>query len=299
LLNKNIFYIFYAFGVVIFLLAGCGGGGIVNPPTDNVSYIEIVWPKEDGIQNVVEDGTILSIKLKIYGGASELKIFDEDGSILLNTVVQSGDNEVFLKDFGIKGAKNLVIEAGRVRRTLKIINDEKLLNDLAKEFAVKYCCDTMGNIKRLNSTVVYVVRNNLVNDLLDDVEKFWSLYGPWEFINVNSLDEIPSGAPRIQFYDETNEDAYCIAESEISYIDPPYVKGGGSIYLYKKFVEEEEYEKIRTLKHEFGHILVTDMHTDTQDIMDLGPPHCQEVWWPFEQKGLQLVYSVGPGEPIP
>jgi hypothetical protein len=288
--------------LTVFLFWGCGTGTSPTTPVPNQT-LRIVSPPEDGIRNVVGEGVILQVTIEC-SLQDEINVVDTNGEILYQGTIRPPEDVIELKNFGTKGEKEIKIRSleSPVSTDLRIINDDKKLLDLAKKFALEYCC-LNGKVVRLRQTTVYIEKSKppvLSEDVVGKAVSFWEKMSPIKFILMNSDDEIPLGSCTISFLNQTDEGNPSAIARAVRLYATDYEVNGGFIRLYSPFETLNYIEKINVIMHEIGHIIFSEKHTEYGDVMDISVPiEEQNKWWPFQQKGLQLLYSVGPGEPIP
>jgi hypothetical protein len=226
---------------------------------------------------------------------------------------------VDLSNFGSLGRKNVIVRivdsAGLYgEQSISIINDEALLDEAAREFLRKYSCDAYSKTIRFGdlTTGPYTVPVNIyldsslgnhlseVKDTLLKAEEFWKHYTGIKFQYINSYPPRPQDpkTPVIgigAWWDEEGPGGAVAITSRGTQQDIHELTDVG-ITLYKGWLDECELDKIRTLTHELGHCLVTELHTDPDmyDIMS-NIPWEPFLWWPYEQKAVKILYSLPPG----
>jgi hypothetical protein len=277
-------------------------------PPQNTPTISLDYPTSE---QVVGSGTLLTILGSISQGSNplkELQVLDSDNSLLQKwTITQPGDFRIDLSNFGSRGEKTLkirIVDSINLysETQIQVINDDNLLEEKAREFLRKYNVLGDGGTARLGNLQtgpyarpvrVYINTVQQWKDLIQKACSFWTQYTGIQFELTTFTGSAES--PCIVIADYTNEDKYCVADTYRGYIQDPH-DYDGVIRLYKGWLDEGELDKIRTLTHELGHCLVTELHTDPDmyDIMS-NIPWEPFLWWPYEQKAVKILYSLPPG----
>jgi len=270
--------------------------------------ITVYYPADDGKQNLVGEGTLLTILGRAQQGTYSLsKIQAIEGESVLQEwpISSSSDFRIDLEKFGSAGRKTLKLRAvdsqGLFGETqLPIINDNNQLDSAARDFLRRYNIGgregtwRFGNLetgpyaKPVRVDIREVAEwQNLIQQACD----FWTKYTGIRF-------EISTGEPQaldVYIANHTNQDPGIVAQTFLYGI----LEKSADIELYKGWLGENETEKVITIAHELGHALVTEMHTEPAmyDIMSNMWP-LPLLWWPYEQKATKILYSLPPGSKV-
>jgi hypothetical protein len=296
-----------------------------SEPPQEPPRISISYPLDDGKQNLVGEGTLLTIMGNVQAGSNPIqKIQVLEGSNVLQEwpISSSGEFRIDLGRFGKPGQKMLKIRAVDSsglygEASIQVVNDDTVLDAQAREFLRKYCTDAYGKTIRFGNltTGPYTVPVNVyldsslgthlteVKHALEEAEKFWERYTGIEFRYINSYPPRPEDpkTPVIgigAWWDKEGPGGAVAITTRGSQQDVHELTDVG-IVLYKGWLYESELDKIRTITHELGHCLVTELHTDPSmyDIMS-NIPWEPFLWWPYEQKAVKILYSLPPGSQL-
>ena len=172
------------------------------------------------------------------------------------------------------------------------------------EFLRKYACTWDGRVVRFGDREdgpfakpvrIWINSVQEYRDIIIQACEFWTRYSGIKFELVIS--------------DEVTE-PYVIIEAKFTESPKAYAKAirlgsfpkvtGGAIYLYQGWLTLTDELKSLVIAHELGHVvLVPDSqegHTENGSFMDAGAT--QWNFHPYMQRGVQILYSHNPGEPL-
>ncbi|MFA0749685.1 MAG: hypothetical protein SLRJCFUN_000088 [Candidatus Fervidibacter sp.] len=296
---------------------GDSGGGSSPPPVPPT--ISLSYPPQDGRINVVADGVKLTLIGNTTSGSysvSRIQVIDSDGSVLQEWPIGPGLFRVDLERFGSLGQKivklRVVDTNGNFSETsLQLINDPSLLDQLAREFLRRYCVLADGGLARFGnlttgpfSKAVGVYLADAVkpySNLCEQAFQFWESYTGIRFQFIDSYPQRPddSSTPAVIIGAAFEKDPGYAAVTSRGYQRDSHEITDGSITLYRGWWQKPDSERIRTIAHELGHVLVTMAHPNDGGVFDeWGKPIEMEVMHPYHQFALRILYTKNPGEPL-
>jgi hypothetical protein len=284
-----------------------------SEPPQEPPRISISYPLDDGKQNLVGEGTLLTIIGNVQAGSNPIQKIQilEGSNVLQEWPIAQGDFRVDLSNFGVPGRKVLKVRvvdsAGLYSETsIPVINDDTELEAQARQFLKKYSCSGDGGTVRFGNLQtgpyaqkvrIYINSVQQWKDLIEKACSFWTQYTgiQFEVTTFTGSAEFPS----IVIADYTNVDKPIVAETIRGYITDPH-EIDATVRLYKGWLDESNDQRIRTLAHEIGHGLYTE-----KEVTEFGPYFVQWPYGPLEiqkviippivQEGIKMLYSHSPG----
>jgi hypothetical protein len=284
-----------------------------SEPPQEPPRISISYPLDDGKQNLVGEGTLLTIMGNVQAGSNPIqKIQVLEGSNVLQEwpVSSSGEFRVDLERFGVTGRKVLrlrIVDSVGLYSEQQIVvnNDDNLLDSAARDFLRRYNVAPDGGSVRLGDlsngpytrpVMVYIKEIPQWEGLIREACSWWKKYTGLEF-------ELSTGQPTppgIYIADETATDKSIVAETKRGFDQDPHQITSVTISLYKGWLDESNDQRVNTLAHELGHGLYTE-----KEITEFGPYFVQWPYGPLEiqkviippivQRGIKMLYSHSPG----
>lgn len=283
-----------------------------SEPPQEPPRISISYPTDDGRQNLVGEGTLLTILGRAQEGTYPLsKIQAIEGESVLQEwpISSSGDFRIDLEKFGSPGRKTLKLRAvdsqGLFGETqLPIINDNNQLDSAARGFLRKYSCSGDGGTIRFGNlqtgpyampVKVYINTVQQWKDLIEKACAFWSRYTGIQFeLVVGSQAELPC----IGIQDKTNKENSAVAGTIRAYSQDPHEITVVAINLYKGWLNLPTSIQIGTVAHELGHALLTASEVEDYGYRCIMWPIMgdvdQKVIPPTMQYAIKLLYQHDP-----
>jgi hypothetical protein len=285
-----------------------------SEPPQEPPRISISYPLDDGKQNLVGEGTLLTIIGNVQAGSNPIQKIQilEGSNVLQEWPAQPGSFRVDLSNFGSPGRKSLkirVVDSAGLYGEAQIVvnNDDNLLDSAAREFLRKYCAGDGGTVRFGNlQTGPYAKPVEIwlfqgvepYQNLVESAAQFWTKYTGIQF-KISPHDQHPSGDVYITICDRFSENPRPVAITQRSFGSDPREITYVRINLYKGWLDCPQDMQIGALTHELGHALVT-----ASEIEEFGS-RC--VLWPILtdyrdqviptiiQRAIHLVYSYPPG----
>jgi hypothetical protein len=267
-------------------------------PPQSPPSISLEYPTSE---QIVGSGTLLTILGSVSQGSNPLKelvVLDSDGPLLQKWPISSaGAFRVDLSNFGSPGRKVIRVRAvdsvglyGEAQ--IVVDNDDNLLDEKAREFLRKYCVRGDGTTRRFGdltdgpfnvSVKIYLASGvqpyaNIVKEAVDFLERYYSGM-QFEIYTQEAFTKYPY----ITIKDEFSQNPGMTAATIVGY-DPSNLNKiiYGEITLYQDWqLNENEYQKIRTVAHEISHVICT-----TSEVTDYG---VYFVLWPYGPLEIQKV----------
>jgi hypothetical protein len=264
--------------------------------------IRVIAPQENEIENVVYKDTILPIVFLIYDVENEIieiKIYNKDKIIFKDEIKNNLEKKeiVYKVDINVnesfKDIKELnIFIIGKkeiIFKNLKIIYNEEILNNLAKNFINDYF-RYKGKILKIKNYPILVYVQNQFLDIVSEAIKIFEQYCNLKFIitdNKKDADIIVKDMTHIVMLDRLADCEYIFIGKDFYYF---YVRN--IINLYSFFKNYKYYFKfsIKVIAHELGHSLGINGHTTDYSIMS---PFDNEIMilFPYQQQAIKHVYN--------
>ena len=302
---------------------GCGGGKfpvtqppVTQPPVIQPPEITLLYPSPDGRQNVVGEGVVLTLKGYASNPLRYIEVFIENNKVA--EAFPGGNSfEVDVTHFGTsKGEKEVLIKGTTTTNSvgecrLRIVYDEVLLDNLARDFLRRYSCIhedgyrlvRFGNLHTgpYERPVRIYIWEELWNyrEYIEKACNFWEKYTGIQFeLILKNPGEEPR--PLIGIGGEFQEESGIGAGTIVGTLESIYEITGGGITLYEKWLRTDQTTKIMVVAHELGHVLLCTApgspHTDDDSLMDANLGfrvlHC------YQQRGARIMYRKAPGDKI-
>jgi hypothetical protein len=283
-----------------------------SEPPQEPPQISISYPTDDGRQNLVGEGTLLTIMGNVQAGSNPIQKIQvlEDSNVLQEwPISSSGEFRIDLERFGKPGRKTLKLRvidsAGLFGETsIAVLNDNAQLEAQARQFLKKYSCAgdegtvRMGNLSNgpySKPIKVYINTVQQWKDLVQQACNFWTKYTAIQFEITTFTDSAES--PGVVIADYTNENKSVIAETFRGYITDPH-EIDATVRLYKGWLGYPDTLKVDVLSHELGHALLTEQHIDEYGqwfVMSTWGGNAVRLLPCIAQKATRLLYEHAPG----
>jgi hypothetical protein len=282
-----------------------------SEPPQEPPWISISYPTDDGKQNLVGEGTLLTIIGNVQAGSNPIQKIQilEGSNVLQEWPAQPGSFRVDLSSFGQLGRKVIRVRvtdtAGLYNeQQITIINDDQALDSAAREFLRKYSCAGDGGTVRMGNLSngpyskpikVYINTVQQWKSLVQQACDFWTKYTAIQFEITTFTDSAES--PGVVIADYTNENKSVIAETFRGYITDPH-EIDATVRLYKGWLSYNDDGRVIVIEHELGHAVLTAAEvTELGSYFIMNPVMTSggKVIPPSVQRAIQLLYSNPPG----
>jgi hypothetical protein len=286
-----------------------------SEPPQEPPRISISYPVDDGKQNLVGEGTLLTIMGNVQAGSNPIKkIQILEGSKVLQEwpISSSGSFRVDLSSFGSPGKKTIrvrvVDSAGLYSETsIPVVNDDAQLDSAARQFLRRYSCAGDGGTIRFGSlqTGPYAKPVEIwlfqgvepYQNLVESAAQFWTKYTGIQF-KILRHDQHPSEDVYITICDRFSEDPGQVAITQRSFESDPHEITYVRVNLYKGWLGYPDTLKVDVLSHELGHALLTEQHIDEYGqwfVMSTWGGNAVRLLPCIAQKATRLLYEHAPG----
>ncbi len=269
--------------------------------------VEIIAPQENEIENVIYKDTILSIILSIYDienieNEIEIKVYKKD-KIIFEDKIKNENKEIIYKiDLNIDESfqditdLNIFIIGNNeaILKKIKIIYNEKLLNNLAQQFINDYF-RYKGKILKIKNypILVYVPKHFL--DIVSESIKFFEKYCNLKILitdNKKNADIIVKDMTHIVMLDRLADCEYSILISNVNYF---YIRNVIHLYSFFHQFKNKQSDKhyfnfaVKIVAHELGHSLGINSHTKDYSIMNTLNNEIM-ILYPYQQEAIKILY---------
>jgi hypothetical protein len=278
---------------------------VVNPP-----QVRIVYPWDNVLETrVVGPGVKLQVRGRVYQGTNPVGRIEAvvDGRVVFTLNNPTYEFEFDLEEFGSPGTKPLIIRAVDTQglageASVEIVNDEVVLERLAKDFLRRYATFGEGRVWRYGDLQdgpytkpvrIYIWPEvQPYRHLVEEACEFWRRYTNIQFDIIPGSDvDLPVIVIKAKF--DQNPPYAALTHR---WFDPQGTPGkiaGGDIILYQSWYVANELGKIHLLAHEIGHVLVTEEHVMDGSVFQSPDPTL--IIHPYQQYAVRLLYQMRPG----
>jgi hypothetical protein len=272
--------------------------------------VEIIAPKQDNIENVIYKDNILPIVFKIYNIEDEIikiKVYKKDKIIFEDKVINENKEIIYKIDLNIDESFQDITELNiffignneAIVKKIKIIYDEKLLNNLAQQFVNDYFRYKGKILKIKNNQILIYVQEQFLDIVVESI-KFFEQYCNLKFVityNNKDADIIIKDMTHIVMLDRLADCEYILVSKDHHFF---YIRDIIHLYSFFNKFKNNQSDKhsdkhylnitVKIVAHELGHALGINGHTTDYSIMNpIDTPII--ILFPYQQQAIKNLYN--------